>query len=276
MSPGYFATMGTPLRAGRDFNDGDRKGGAAAAIVTDTFAKKFLGGANPIGRVFHFVAPVPGQEFAYQVVGLVADSKYSNLREEFSPLVFLPSDQDPDPPPFETYLLRSELPPDRIASAVKTVLRDTSPAIGVEFHVFETTLREGLRRERLMATLAGVFGLLAAVLAMIGLYGIVSYMAARRRNEIGVRMAMGAGRRDILALILREAGSLLAIGLGVGTALSLVGASSARSMLFGLNPSDPVTLAIAVASLAAVAIAASLLPAHRAANLDPMAALRED
>ena len=151
-----------------------------------------------------------------------------------------------------------------------------NPAIVVEFHVFETSLREGLLRERLMATLSGYFGFLAAVLAMVGLYGVISYMVVRRRNEIGVRMAMGATRRDIVAMILREAGALLGAGLAIGVVLSVAAAHSARSLLFGLRPGDPVTLAIAVAGLSAVAAAASLLPARRAAGLDPMAALREE
>ena len=127
-----------------------------------------------------------------------------------------------------------------------------------------------------MASLSAFFGFLAALLAMIGLYGVVSFMVVRRRNEIGVRMAMGATRRDILALVLREAGTLLAVGLAIGIVLAVGAATFARSLLYGLGPSDPATIVLAAAGLAAVAGAASLLPAHRAATLDPVTALRED
>jgi len=276
VSPGYFATMGTPLRAGRDFTEADRAGSAPVAIVTETFARKFFGGASPLGRTFRIVNADPRADHAYEIVGMVKDAKYTDLREEFTPIVFLASAQNPEPPPGETLLIRSELPPASLVSAVKTAIAEVNPAIVVEFHVFETSLREGLLRERLMATLSGYFGFLAALLAMVGLYGVISYMVVRRRNEIGVRMAMGATRRDIVAMILREAATLLAIGLPIGVVLAVAAAHSARSLLFGLSPSDPLTLAIAVAGLAAVAAAASLLPARRAAALDPMAALRED
>ena len=127
-----------------------------------------------------------------------------------------------------------------------------------------------------MASLSAFFGFLAAVLAMIGLYGVVSFMVVRRRNEIGVRMALGATRKDILTLVLREAGILVAAGLGIGVVLAISGASLARSLLYGLGPSDPVTIVLAALALAAVAAAASLLPAHRAATLDPVTALREE
>jgi len=151
-----------------------------------------------------------------------------------------------------------------------------SPEISVMYRPFRDMLREGLLRERLMASLSAFFGFLAAVLAMIGLYGVVSFMVVRRRNEIGVRMAMGATRKDILALVLREAGTLLAAGLGIGVVLAIGAASLARSLLYGLGPSDPVTIILASVGLAAVAVAASLLPAHRAATLDPVTALREE
>jgi len=131
-------------------------------------------------------------------------------------------------------------------------------------------------RERLMAILAGFFGLLAAVLAMAGRYGVVSYMAVRRRNEIGVRMALGANPRQIVGMILRESAGLLGIGLGIGLVLAIAAANAARTLLFGLRPSDPATLAMALGSLAAVALAASFLPAQRAAALDPMVALHDE
>jgi ABC-type antimicrobial peptide transport system permease subunit len=137
-------------------------------------------------------------------------------------------------------------------------------------------VRESLLRERLMATLSGFFGFLAAVLAAVGLYGLISYGVARRTNEIGIRMALGAQRRNILSMFLYEAGLLLGVGIAVGAALALSAAKLAESLLFGLKPRDPGTLLLAAAMLAAVAVAASFVPAYRGSRLDPMLALREE
>ena len=146
----------------------------------------------------------------------------------------------------------------------------------LNFSVLKTQIREGLLRERLMATLSGFFGALATILAMVGLYGVISYMVLRRRSEIGVRMALGANRADILRMVLREAAILLGIGLAVGIVLSLAAGTAAASMLYGLKPSDPQTLAIAIAGISFIALLASLLPARRATTVQPMAALREE
>jgi putative ABC transport system permease protein len=155
-------------------------------------------------------------------------------------------------------------------------LVEINPAMVVNFRIFRTTVREGLLRERLMATLSGFFGALAAVLAMIGLYGVISYMVIRRTNEIGIRMALGAKPRGILTMVLREAASLLGIGLAIGTVLAALGAMLARGLLFGLRPSDPMTMFMAIAMLAVVAMVASYLPARRAANVNPITALRDE
>ena len=161
-------------------------------------------------------------------------------------------------------------------TAVKKTVLDENSEISLQFQVFTTQVRESLLRERLMATLSGFFGFLAVALATVGLYGVISYMVARRRNEIGIRIALGANRGNVLSLVLREAGVLLAAGLVIGIGLALAVGRAASSMLFGLKPSDPVTIAASVAGLAVVAIAASLLPAMRAARVEPMVALREE
>jgi len=139
--------------------------------------------------------------------------------------------------------------------------------------MFSTTIRDGLLRERLMATLSGFFGFLAA-LAAIGLYGVMSYTVVRRTNEIGIRMTLGADRREIVAMVMGEAARLVGWGLGAGLVLALAGGRAARALLFGLQPHDPITLGAAAVLLAAVALAASYVPAKRAARLDPMVALR--
>jgi len=277
VSPGYFRTMGTALLAGREFDDGDRSGSEAVAIVTQTFAKKYLAGASPIGRFF--VLPRQDEVASAQrirIVGLVNDIKYGELREDFQPIVFLPQAQDEGPRSHASFVLRTDLPLAALRGPLSRAIAGLSPDIAIDFRLLRDIIRDGLVRDRLMASLSAFFGFLAALLAMVGLYGVVSFMVVRRRNEIGVRMALGATRRDILLLVLREAGTLLAAGIAIGVVLAVGAATFARSLLFGLKPFDPATLVLAATSLAVVAIAASLLPARRAAALDPVTALREE
>jgi putative ABC transport system permease protein len=212
----------------------------------------------------------------YQIIGLVKDVKYQDLREDFTPIVFVNAAQNPEPGQGVRIVLRSDESMDSVISSVKHVVGEMSAALVLQFRPFRTLIREGLLRERLMATLSGFFGLLAAVLAMLGLYGVISYMVVRRRNEIGIRMALGADRRNILRIVMTEAVVLLAIGVGIGTVLSLLAAKTATSLLFGLQARDPLTLLLAITALACVAMAASFLPAHRAATIDPMQALRDE
>jgi ABC-type antimicrobial peptide transport system permease subunit len=163
-----------------------------------------------------------------------------------------------------------------IASRIKQAAAGVSPSITVDYRAFDAMVREGLLRDRLMATLSGFFGALAALIAALGLYGVMSYLVVRRTNEIGIRMALGANRGNILGLVLREAAALLLVGLAAGLVLAVAAGYAAGSLLFGLRPTDAGILAMAAALLAAVTIAASYLPAWRAARLDPMAALREE
>ena len=160
-----------------------------------------------------------------------------------------------------------------LTSRVRQSIAELNPEITTEFQMFSTTIRDGLLRERLMATLSGFFGFLAA-LAAIGLYGVMSYTVVRRTNEIGIRMTLGADRREIVAMVMGEAARLVGWGLGAGLVLALAGGRAARALLFGLQPHDPITLGAAAVLLAAVALAASYVPAKRAARLDPMVALR--
>jgi predicted permease len=275
VSPGYFHTMDTPLLAGRDFTEVDRSGSEPVAIVTETFVRQFLKGTSPLGRSFR-IEGAARTDRRFRVVGLVKDSKYGDLREEFTPIVYLPDAQDDDHFQVTNLLIRSPLPTESVIASVKSALAQRDPTVVLGFRPFERMVREGLVRERLMASLSTFFGFLAALLAMIGLYGVVSYMVVKRRNEIGVRVAMGASRRDIVTMILREAGVLFGAGLAIGAILAVAAAHAAKSLFFGLRPTDPATLAMAVAGLAAVGAAASFLPARRAASLDPVAALREE
>jgi ABC-type antimicrobial peptide transport system permease subunit len=268
--------MDTPLLAGRDFDDRDTTSSPEVAIVNQEFCNKFIGRANPLGKQFRVLAGPGEVQHVYQIVGLVKNSKYQSLRDNFEPLVFVGDSQDKEPGLGTNMIVRSTAPLGSLTSALrKTILRENA-GISLQFQVFKTQVRESLLRERLMATLSGFFGFLAAVLATVGLYGVIAYMVARRRNEIGIRIALGANRSNIMNLVVKEAGLLLAAGLVIGTALAIVTAQTASSLLYGLRPSDPASIALAIALLAAVALVASFLPAVRASRVEPMVALREE
>jgi hypothetical protein len=195
-------------------------------------------------------------------VGLVKNTKYYQLREDFLPTGFFPIAQNEDPGGGATFVLRAAGPPGEIMQSVKTAVAEVNPGIGVEFRWLSQRIQESLVRDRLMATLSAGFGLLAGLLATLGLYGVISYMVARRRNEIGVRIALGADRSRVIRLVLREAGLLLAVGLVVGVGLSIWAGRAASALLFGLQPHDPIAIGAAMALLAAAALAASYLPAR--------------
>ncbi|HKB11922.1 MAG TPA: ABC transporter permease [Vicinamibacterales bacterium] len=276
VSAGYFRTMGTPIVAGRDFDDRDTPGAEKAVIVTQSFVQKFFAGQNPIGRAFQIDEP-PGQPRPLcRIVGIAKDTKYTDLREEFTPLAYYTSSQEEKPDPFLQVALRSDTPLTSITPAVTAALGQTNSNIIVQFQTLPSMVRDSLMRERLMATLSGFFGALAALIATIGLYGVMSYMVARRRNEIGIRIALGAERRDVVRMVMREAGVLLIAGVAIGIALAVAAARAAATLLFGLHPGDPGTLAMAAAGLGTVALLASYLPALRAARLQPTEALREE
>ena len=243
VGPGYFRTMGTALLAGRDFDDHDTLSSPKVAIVNEAFARKFFAGSNPVGRSFRLRAS-PGQPVpVFQIVGLVRNTKYYSLREDFPSISFVPIAQDEElGAGSATFVLRSKVSMGELTSAVKAAVADVSPGIGIEFHELAGQLRDSLLPERLMATLSSAFGLLAGLLATLGIYGVISYMVARRRNEIGVRMALGADRSQVIRLVLFEAGLVLAVGLTVGGFLALWAGRAAATLLFGLQPNDPVTL----------------------------------
>lgn len=273
VSPGYFSTMEIPLLAGRDFSPFDTSASSRKAVVSQTFARKFFPGKDPIGRTF---ADTGQPDKTYQIVGVVKDSKYYTLRETPAAAAFVSFTQANGPEQHSTLVFRSNLPFSSLIPSIESRGSGLNPAMVLSFGVLKTEIRQGLLRERLMATLSGFFGGLATVLAMIGLYGIISYLVLKRRSEIGLRMALGANRTDILLMVLREAMTLLGIGLAAGVALSLLFANVAASMLYGLKPRDPLTLAAAIAAMTLIALPASLLPARRASTVDPMTVLREE
>ncbi len=274
-SSDYFKTMGTPQLAGRDFNAGDSRRAPFVAIVNQEFARKFFNGQNPIGRTFKIDVNRGQPQPEYQVVGLVGNSKYFDLREDFAPIAYYAAAQDLKPSSDTSIVIRSDLALDSLLTSLRRITADVSPDMSIEFRVFDETVRQGLLRERLLATLSGFFGVLAILLATIGLYGVIAYMVTQRSNEIGIRMALGAMPSRILKMIVSEAVKLLSLGLIIGLVLTLVAGKVASTLLYGLTSHDPLTLAMGTITLAVVGVLASLLPAKRAATMDPMAALRE-
>ena len=275
-SAGYFQTLQTPMLAGRDFSENDTPASPLVAIVNQQFAQRFLGRANPIGMTFGVKQPGGKPEKLYRIIGLVGNTKYRDLREDLIPIIFVAEYQIADPGTDSTFLVRSNEDASTLIASLKDAAARSSPAIVLNFSVLRTSVLERLTRERLMATLSGFYGILATVLAIVGIYGIISYMVVRRRNEIGVRIALGADKVNILGMILGEALSLIVIGLVVGTGLAAAAANAARAMLFGLQPFDPLTLVLAAGGLTLIAVAASTIPAVRAVALDPMQVLREE
>ena len=274
VSPGYFQTMDIPLLAGRDFDDRDKSTSPRVAVVNETFARRYLFGQNPIGKVIRTTAEPGYPESEYEIVGVVKDTKYIELRDPAPPISFAPADQCPNAVGGTVLFIRYSAPLSTVMSAVREKLALANPAMTIEFHVLENDVQNGLVRERLMALLSGFFGALAALLAMVGLYGVIAYIVAMRRNEIGIRMALGASGASVIRIIVRQTLTLLGVGVGSGLVLSMAAARGANSLLYGLQANDPLTLLGAAGFLSSVALAASYIPAYRASRVDPMNALR--
>ena len=272
----YFQTLGIPQLAGRDFDERDTPTSPKVAIVNEAFARKLIGDANPIGTRFQIEGHPGRPEPFYQIVGLVKNTKYLSLRQQFVPIVYESESQRADANNQPSFFVRSGLPSLQLLSSVKKAIDSVEPSATMSFGNFKTDIRNGILPERLMATLSSFFGFLAVVLATVGLYGVMAYMVTRRRNEIGIRLALGADRVAVVSMVLREAAMLLIIGLAVGIVLTLIVARAASSLLFGVPSWDPVSLTIAAGSLAAIGLVACCFPALRAARLDPISALREE
>ena len=274
VSPEYFRTLGIPLLSGRDLDERDTRSAPRVAVVNEAFVERYLNGQNPIGKVLRTSAEPGFPEAEYEIVGLIKNTRYDSLREPSPPMTFGAAEQFPDPGPWTALFIRSASKASIVISAVREKMSAINPTMTMEFHVLETDIQNGLMRERLMAVLSGFFGALAALLAMIGLYGLISYTVATRKNEIGIRMALGASSGSITRIIVRQTLALLGVGIGGGLVLALAAANGANSLLYGLAANDPVTLLGAAGFLTAVALAASYFPAYRASRVDPMNALR--
>lgn len=276
ISGGYFKTMGSPLLAGRDFDQRDNANAPRVTIVNQQFARTLFGTENPVGRTFIIDVYKGETQHEYQIVGLVKDSKYRDLREDFTPIAYYPQLQDEKPEPGNEVVIRSSLALEPLLASLRHAVAEMNPTLAIDFHPYNGIVKDALLRERLLATLSGFFGALAIVLATVGLYGVIAYLVVRRTNEIGIRMALGATPSRILGMVLREAASLLIFGVIIGTVLAIASGRVASTLLFGLKPYDPAVLIAASLTLGVVAVGASLLPARRAARLQPTVALREE
>jgi predicted permease len=272
---GYFRTVSAPLLAGRTLDDDrDTLQTTPVAVVNEAFAARFFAGQNPVGRRFWREATPNFPVTAFEIVGLVKNAKYQSLRQEMRPTAYLAGSQYPRPPAFAQLLVRTAMPSQAAVATLKDAFRRVGPAIVPTFGDYQTMLADSLLREQLVAGLASFFGLLAALLATIGLYGLISFAAAQRTKEIGIRMALGADRAGIVRMILREAGGLAAAGLAVGGALTLALGRWVETLVYGLEPNDPATLLAAATLLATAVLGGAVIPARRAATADPMEALR--
>jgi predicted permease len=276
VTPGYFDTLGIPILSGRDFDGRDTMSAPGVAIVNETFAQRVTGGANPVGRRFRIEATPSTPELTYEIVGMTRNSIYADLREDPYPLVFLALAQSARPWAGMRVVIHSALPPGVVASGVTSALRQADPRIAVAFRVLDTQIDDTVVRERLLAMLSSFFAGIAALLALLGLYGVIAYDVTRRTNEIGIRMALGAGRVAVLSMVLREAALLIAAGVAVGVLIALGTGRLARSLLFGIAPHEPWTLVSATAALIVLGFLASYWPARAATRIDPTIALRAE
>ena len=276
VSPGYFVTLRMPLLAGRNFSSGDTKTAPAVAIVNQTMARRFFPGLNPLGKTFRVdqFSGQPGPPI--EVVGLVKDSKYETVREDIQPTAFLPARQVDKFFQPEGFELRTAVRPSALVSAVQAAVAGVNKQIPLEFHTLAEQVNDSMVQERLLALLSGFFGALALLLAMIGLYGTLSYLVAQRQTEFGIRMALGAEPGSILWLVMRSVMAIHAVGVVAGIGISLAATRVLRELLFGLGPRDAGTMVAAVAVLSVVALIAGYLPARRATKVDPMVALRNE
>jgi putative ABC transport system permease protein len=267
---GYFRTLGIALIAGRDFDEAGREP-RQSAIVNEAFASRYLAGRTPIGQALRLNMRNHHQ---VEVVGIVANSLHTSLRDAVAPAIFVPA--LPEDEPWIEINIRSQIAAREVQAAVLRIMSEVAPDASVEFRSIETGIRNAAARDRVIAWLAAGFALLAVLLSAIGLYGVMSDQVFRRRQEFGVRVAVGAAPASVTRLILRQAGLIIAAGLIVGLAGAVASSRLIAALLYQVSPTDPISIAAAAIFLSVVTLLAGWIPARRASRIDPMAALREE
>jgi putative ABC transport system permease protein len=280
ITPGWLATFGTPVLAGRDVAATDTKSAPRVILVNQTFAKKFLNGANPIGHTVIVGAGGLTPSPPMQIVGMVGDAVYRSLRDPAPPTMYVPLaqfDEGPRPAPasISVSVRSASQSPALLTRTIADAIARVNPDLALTFRPLADQVNASLTQERLVAMLAGFFGGLALLLAGLGLYGVTAYAVSRRRTEIGIRMALGAAPSGVIRLVLARVSLLVAAGIVAGCGLSLWAAKFVSTLLYGLPPRDPVTMVGAAVALAAVGALAGWLPAYRASRIDPAEVLRD-
>lgn len=273
VGPGYFDTLNIPVLLGRAISDQDTAASHPVVVINQEFAKKFFHGDNPLGHNVQFGTRV--QPRAMQIIGVVGNVKYARIRDDAPPTLYIAYPQARTMSPFSTYELRIGGDKDAIVRAIESAALALNPDVPiVNLRTEDEIVDEVLYLERTFAMLSSAFGALALVLACVGIYGTIAYTVAQRTNEIGIRMALGAERANILKMVLRETLVVVGAGLLAGLPLAWLGTRMLTAQVYGLSPHDPVTMAVAIAAISAVTIAAGSVPALRAAQIDPILALR--
>jgi predicted permease len=273
IAPGYFATLRTPVLAGRELSDRDTATAPRVAIVNESFARHYFTGGSALGR------HVTSVGVTYEIVGVVGDAKYQDLREPILKTMYIPwTQREGDQPSAYAYLMRvASGDPLRLAPGLDRVVRDVDPGLRVRSAMtYATLVDRSIAIERIMAALGGLFGVLALVLAGLGMFGVLAFQVTRRTNELGVRMVLGASRWSMMRLVLKDVAVMLVAGVAIGAGLALMLTGIAGRIVFGLTPNDPGVFAVAASVLACAAVLAGWLPARRASRVDPMVALRHE
>jgi predicted permease len=271
-SPGYDKALGLHVLAGRWFTDRDLADAPRVAVVNESLARHYFGNNPAVGRRLG-LGTDPGTPIDTEIIGVVNDTRYEGLRDDIPRLVYVAAQQAPQGS--QWFYVRTERDPESTMSAVRAALRELEPNLPVTyFKTLERQLEESLVTERMIATLSTGFGALATLLAVIGLYGVMAFLVTRRAREIGIRMALGALPGNVLWLVMREVLALVAAGILVGAPAAIALAWLVRSQLYGVEPADPLSVALGIGLLAAVSLLAGYVPARRAANYDPVRVLR--
>ena len=275
VTPGYFDTVNTPIRAGRDFDDGDISGRPQVAIINARLAREAFGDSNPLGRIIR-TGMTPESKQGMQIIGVVADARQRSPEIPSRPEIFMPYLQQPGPGSRLTLLTQTSLDPVLLAGSIRETAHRLNSGVPIRFSTMDEVLTKALSYPRFRTVLLVSFALLAAILALVGIYSVLSYLVAEQTAEIGVRLALGALRRDIFSRVITESMRVVVIGLTVGLAISLIAVHAVQAVLFDISPRDPVTIAAVIGLLALTALAASGIPALRAASVDPLVALRDE